>query len=446
MTEVRKPAAVRLNFIRGWMVYLPFLMLVMVNYVDQYFVTFQGGAATKAYTLGMAVFWILMAIGTVISAVMSSMIKQKLDAGDAEGADKTASNALFYTVIFSIVDSFIVAFGLVPVFLTLPEPDVSQALREFLRPLFILNFAMASNLVLMGMLAALGQRTLYLLSILITIVCEMCFTPFFIFDCGLGMFGNGLGTAVSLSFTGAMALLWILDGKTSIRLSWGLVDWHPRDIWRAFLRIKEYIVKNVAQHVGELAIRLQLYLTYTLTYGIPMLYSSLVVIFGSGTAASTAARYRRYYAVGDADGAYRLFRDSLVETFFLMAMVSAIMIGFDAMLMGIFINHADLEESRQVAEWTMDILLISAPFLGLRIVCRAVFIDRPQPRKEMIVAVAFTAVRTVVLVFALWMDYPLLIYLILGERMLVGAFSVLSARRYILSKKGHEDVRVRDPD
>lgn len=86
MESIRTAVIEKLRFFRGWMIYLPFLMLVMCNYVDQYFITFQGGDATKAYTLCMTVYWIVVAIGSVISIIMSTIIRSKLAIGNVDEA------------------------------------------------------------------------------------------------------------------------------------------------------------------------------------------------------------------------------------------------------------------------------------------------------------------------------------------------------------------------
>ena len=435
MSGTERPLSSKLVFYKGWMVYLPFLMLIMCNYFDQYFITFQGGTATKAYTLAMTIYWILVTIGTVISAFMAVHVRRRIDQNDREGANRMASNAIVYTVIFSVANSFIVSTALVPMVVTLPDDGVTDALREFLKPLFLLNFAMAANLVLMGMLAALGHRRKYLVCIGITLFGEMFFNPFFIFVCHLGVFGNGLGTAVSLSASGILALYWFLRGKVEVRLSWRLVDWSPRNIWGAAMRIRDYVVKNVATHVGELLVRLQLYVTYTLTYGIPMLYSSFIVILGSGSAAASSGMYRDMYLKKDFDGALALLRGSVVETFMLMLIAATLMYSVNDLLIAVFINHSDLVESEEIAVWTLDVLCFSAPFLGLKPVCGAVFVDRPLPALDMAVTITGVVVRTVILVSAIWYEYPLLIFLIFFERVFVGALSVYRAWRYIGSKK-----------
>lgn len=298
MESIRTAVIEKLRFFRGWMIYLPFLMLVMCNYVDQYFITFQGGDATKAYTLCMTVYWIIVAIGSVISIIMSTIIRSKLAIGNVEGASKSSSNALFYTVIFSVFNSVIVFIGLYPLVNSFPDPGVTRAVLDFLEPILILNVPLACNLVLMGILAALGHKRKYIACIFVTFLGELTFNPFFIFYCKLGAFGNGLGTAMSLSVTCIPALYWILRGKTQIRISWKLVDRKIADLKEVAVKLVAYVIQAVSRHVGELIVRLQLYLVYSLTYGIPMLYASFILIFGSGTAASTACEYRMLFHRG----------------------------------------------------------------------------------------------------------------------------------------------------
>lgn len=130
----------------------------------------------------------------------------------------------------------------------------------------------------------------------------------------------------------------------------------------------------------------------------------------------------------------KLFRNSLIETFILMGSLALLMLCLDDYLIAVFLNNASLVESSSVAVWTLDILCISAPFLGLKTVCGAVFMDIPNARKDMFATLFWTAVRTAVLVIALWYDFPMLIYLILAERISIGILSVVKTRSYILSK------------
>ena len=78
MAGVKEYISSNLSFFKGWAVYLPFLILVLCNFLDQYYFTYEGAAAMKSYTLSMPVYWIVVGIGTCISAIMSSLIKKHL--------------------------------------------------------------------------------------------------------------------------------------------------------------------------------------------------------------------------------------------------------------------------------------------------------------------------------------------------------------------------------
>ena len=435
MAGVKEYISNNLSFFKGWAVYLPFLILVLCNFLDQYYFTYEGAAAMKSYTLSMPVYWIVVGIGTCISAIMSSIIKKHLADGNQEAMNKSASNALVYTVVFSLIVSAVVFLGVLPLVYSYTETDVGDNIFDFLSPIMALNFALALNMVMTGMLAVLGETKKYVTCLVVTLVAELTIDPFFIFFWKMGVMGNGLGTVCCLSISGILALYWILAKKTPLRISWRLVNRSLADFHRAAKGIVSYMAHVVFQQVGELIVRMNLYLTYSLSYGIPVLYTSFVAIVGGGTAASTAPEYRRLYAENDIDGAYSLFKRSVLETFIIMAILSALLFTFDDALILFMVNHASLEESTPFVVWTLDVLCVSAPFLGLRAVCSSVFVDRNAVKKNVFDNFIFAVIRTAVLVYAIGFDFFWLIYLLTLERFFIGVIAVYQARHYILSKK-----------
>ena len=435
MSDIRKALAEHLMFFKGWAVYLPFLILILCNFTDQYFITFQGGVATKSYTLSMPVYWVLVSIGTGISAIMAILLKQHIDAGDTDAMNRSASNAIVYTIIFSLIISLIVYLILLPILYSFTEDAVADTAFDFINPILVFNFAITVNMVLMAILLTIGERKKYLFCLGLTLFAELAVDPIFIFIFDMGVYGNGLGTVTSLSISGLLALYWLLRGKTTLRISWRLVSLKPEDLLRAAKGVFVYAVPIASQHIGELVVRLKLYLTYSLTYGIPMLYSSFVAIIGSGTAASTGMEYKRLYEENDIDGAYSVFKTAMLEAFILMMIISTFMYVFAEELIWFFVNHSSLEESSYVGVWTLNVLCFSGPFLGLKIACGAVYADRVGLKRNYLDILLIVIVRTIILVYALEYDFTMAMYLILAERMVIGILAVLQARMYILSKK-----------
>ncbi len=186
MAGVKEFISNNLSFFKGWAVYLPFLILVLCNFLDQYYFTYEGAAAMKSYTLSMPVYWIVVGIGTCISAIMSSIIKKHLADGNQEAMNKSASNALVYTVVFSLIVSALVFLGVLPLVYSYTETDVGDNIFDFLSPIMALNFALALNMVMTGMLAVLGETKKYVTCLVVTLVAELTVDPFFIFFCKMG--------------------------------------------------------------------------------------------------------------------------------------------------------------------------------------------------------------------------------------------------------------------
>ena len=400
-------------------------LMLMNNFSDQYFVGLQGRAQVTAYSLNVPIFWILVSSSAALSAVYSARVKKHLTVGDTESANAEAIRALVYTQIFGLIFTAIVAVIMVPIFSSINEPDIADSALQFMLPILLLSSIIFENSVLGGLLTAEGKMKVYLMGLVVMLIANIIGDRVFVNELGMGIFGNGLSTVLGAAWSLLILASWYRMGKTKVKLSLKNFSWSldtARSVW---MHIRTFLVRHLTKDTAELLIRFMLFTTYAVTYGVPMLFSSLIAVIGLGAGTHLSTIYRQMYAVRDTDGARRLFiRSTVIIVSFTFLLALIIRAAADP-LMDPFIPADAAANSKEMMVWTLGVVCFTAPFVGMKYMANAVSAPVGRFAGATGLLIIWASAKVVLFYLALDVSYEYAIYTILLERVVAAVVSII---------------------
>ena len=422
------PKKLREVFLKSTLLSITFALAVMNNLVDQFYVTLNGIHAAHAYTLDVPIYWILLSTATALSAVYSGEIGRHLSMGDKMSADTAATRSVVYSLVFGLAFALIIWLIIAPIlFVYIEDEETMDCAFEYLLPLLCLYFCMSVSCVLGGILNAEGKAKLYTGILFTSVLANIGFGYLFVETMDMGMFGNGLSTALG-SLTSMLIMLWyFFSGKTHVHISLKKFVWSFDSVRQAFARIRTLTFRLIIRDSAELAIRFSLYLSYALTYGIPMLFSKLIAALGSGAGAYLSSEYAKRYADRDYDGTVRQFVLSLIIGGGMLFALSMVIYIFADPIASVFTMDPSLEDGKDTLVWTMRVLCFTAPFLGLKNIVSAMWAPVGKKEQSLLYEFATQTVKVIIFIQALDYDYKTAIITLLVLRIASTAFSIYMA-------------------
>ena len=412
-------------FLKSTLLSVTFALAVVNNLVDQFYVTLNGIHAAHAYTIDVPIYWILLSSATALSAVYSGEIGRHLNMGDRMSADVAAIRSVVYSLVFGLVFALVLWLIVTPIlFVYIEDEETMENAFEYLTPLLMLYFCMAMSCVLGGILNAEGKIRLYTGTLLSSVVANIGFGYLFVEELDMGMFGNGLSTALGSMLSLIIMLWYICSGKTKIRLSLKNFVWSFESVKIAFTKIQAMTARLIVRDSAELAIRFSLYLSYALTYGIPMLFSKLIAALGSGAGAYLSSEYSKLYAERDYEGTIRQFVMSIIIGGGLLFLLSMVLFIFAEPVASIFTMDPSLEDGKDTLVWTMRVLVFTAPFLGLKHIISALWTPIGKKEKSIAYELVTQVTKVVLFIYTLGYDYRTAIIMLLVMRIASTIFSI----------------------
>ena len=400
------------------------IILIVNNLFDQYFVTLQEKVQLQAYTLDVPFYWIMFAAGAGLSAVYSADVSKYLKTGDRGSAEEAAIRALVYSVWFGMIFSVISFVFMVAVFGIFAERDVAIQAGEYLLPLHIFFFVISLNSVLGGLLKAEGKHRAYVAALLLMLLCNYLFDTLFVKTLGLGLLGNGCGTVCAAAVSLLFELSFYLRGKTVVKLKMGNYSWSREAARSAFYKIRTFLIRHITKDLAELAVRFTIYLAYSLTYGIPMLYSALIATIGLGAGTYLSSEYEKLFVAGDREGVKKLFVISTV-TVMSVTFLLAFIVYFSTDILASPFESKSTYENMMVMKWTMGVLAFTAPFVGLRAMANAVAAPVGRFTNATAMLIVWASFKVIAVIYAADFGYDYIIYVILAERILAAFASLI---------------------
>lgn len=209
---------------------IPTMLSMMVtslyNLADTAFVSNLGVSATAAISNLLALMSIIQAIGFTYGMGSGSIVSSQLGKRDREGADRTASSAMFIAAASGLL---IMTFGLIflePI-MKLFGADSGQTLKYAKDYAFYILLAapfMCMSYVLNNVLRAEGKAVLSMIGLIVGAVINIGLDPILIIGFGMEVNGAGLATCISQIISFGVLLFMFLTKKTVVRLRFKAID------------------------------------------------------------------------------------------------------------------------------------------------------------------------------------------------------------------------------
>ncbi|MCQ2070615.1 MAG: MATE family efflux transporter [archaeon] len=409
-----------------------FVLMYLNNFIDQFYINMNGEIASKAYTLSIPIYWTIIALATSFGTGAAILVKKYWAEDDTFSANQCACNAILYCATLGVVVALALYFcerSFVGYFVK--EKEVFDALNYYLAPYFMLFVGIAINSVLCTLMAIDGGSRMSTVCLVTTLVINVTLDPLFVNVLGMGTFGNGLGTAVALTASGFLAIRWFRQGHGRLSIGFGYLKPSTVGVRWSLKNLQLFLIRTVIGNFTELCIRLNLYITYALSYGIPMLCASMAYILSSGSHPALTPVYKELAASGDGDGAMSLFRGSAVCMFAFMMGFTVVVYLFAEPIVDIFTTIPGLTENRDTIVWTLRVLCFTAPFIGMKSVCTPVFAPYSNKVVSTTKDVVWSVIRMVLFLLFLSIGYEEAIWFFLFERMAVGVYYLGATTLYI---------------
>lgn len=406
------------------------VVLLLNNFSDQYFVVQLGRMQAAAYTLDVPFFWILVSASAALGAVYSADVKNLLEKNDRDGANRSAVSAAVYSVIFGFVFSLFTGIMVLIAFNLVPEKEIGELAFRYMLPMLVMFFVLTLNSVLGGLLNAEGKFWLYVIALVLFLAGNATFDYIFL-NMGLGIFGNGLSTVCGGAISLAFELAVYATGRTTIKLSMKNFSWSRNVLKDTVMRIRKFLVRHLTKDIAELCIRFTLYLTYTTSYGVPMMYSTLIATIGAGAGGYLSGEYRRLLREGDRDQVVSLFLRSSALILVITLSVALIFHMCTDILVDPYVPYDGADGTKNTMMWTLGVLCFTSPFVGLKYLANAVSAPVGRMSHATILLGLWASTKVIAFVYFVDISYKYAIYVILAERILSALVSIALALWHI---------------
>ena len=228
MTETRIPKLITLLAIPT---VIAMLVTALYNFADTAFVaSLNNDSITAAVNVVFPLMTVIQAVGFMVGMGAGSIIARLLGKHLDTEASKTASNALFLTVLFGIV---ILIFGLIfikPLMKLLNASDtVLPYARDYAFYIIIASPIVMASFALNNFLRAEGKAKLSTIGLTTGAILNVILDPLFIFVFKLGIAGAAIATAISQSVSFIILLSFYLRKKTVVELHIKNISFNFRD-------------------------------------------------------------------------------------------------------------------------------------------------------------------------------------------------------------------------
>lgn len=204
----------------------------LYNVIDRIFIgQGVGPIALAGLGLTMPIMNLATAFGTLVGAGSAALVSIRIGEGRRENATQILCNALILNIIISLVFSVIALAFLDPILIIFgADAETLPYAKSFLQIILLGNIFTHILFGLNSIMRASGYPVKAMLSVIITVICNILLAPLFIFALHWGIRGAAVATVIS-QFVG---MCWVLAHflskqsyihfeKTGMHLEWRLI-------------------------------------------------------------------------------------------------------------------------------------------------------------------------------------------------------------------------------
>ncbi len=196
------------------------MVSALYSVVDAYFVGWLGTSQMGAVSIVFPIVQIIVGLGMTFGSGAASYISRLLGEENVDQANRTASTALFSSLVIGVVsilislcflDNILVALG--------ATKTILPYAREYALIYIAGSILSIINVTMNNIITAEGRAKLTMISMLIGGGLNVILDPLFIFPLGFGVRGAAIATVVSQAATTCLYLWFILSKKGYLRFS-----------------------------------------------------------------------------------------------------------------------------------------------------------------------------------------------------------------------------------
>ncbi len=196
------------------------MVSALYSVVDAYFVGWLGTSQMGAVSIVFPIVQIIVGLGMTFGSGAASYISRLLGEGNVDQANRTASTALFSSLVIGVVSILISLCFLDNILVAL---GATKTILPYAREYALIYIAGAIlniiNVTMNNIITAEGRAKLTMISMLIGGGLNVILDPLFIFPLGFGVRGAAIATVVSQAATTCLYLWFILSKKGYLRFS-----------------------------------------------------------------------------------------------------------------------------------------------------------------------------------------------------------------------------------
>lgn len=211
------------------------LVMALYNVVDALYISYGvGTVGLAAVTISFPVQMLVMAVAAAFGIGGGALISIALGAGNLDRANRIFGNIISLVLLFSTIAALLGLTMLTPMlqFFGASEiilPHARDYLGIIIYSTAFFSFAFAVN----NVIRAEGNAKTAMLTMIISAVLNVIFTPIFIFALDMGMKGAAAGTVLAQGITAFYLVFYFALGKSSLSFNW------------AYLRPRTAIIKQI---------------------------------------------------------------------------------------------------------------------------------------------------------------------------------------------------------
>ncbi len=198
---------------------LSFLVNMVYSLIDRWFISHIGTDAIAAIGLGEQIGFLVFTLGSGFCMGTGVIVARRVGERDMEGADRTATQAIVFMLLATIILSVALQLALPSVLTRFgASPMVTLYAFQYLTALFL---GFAGNLLtfqINAIVRSTGNVVYPMVILVLTTVINAILAPIFIFVLNKGIYGAGLATAIAQVTGAVINIILLLRGKAGIHL------------------------------------------------------------------------------------------------------------------------------------------------------------------------------------------------------------------------------------
>lgn len=361
-----------------WQLSIPAIIGMLINaiynFVDRIYVAQLGDLSFAAVSIVFPLTMLVGAVGLTFGVGGASYVSRLLGKGDQETANRTAATAIFSSAFCGICFAVLGFIFMEPILLSIGATDSILPHAMVYARIFTLGavFTML-NMTMNNLLRAEGNAKIAMTGMLIGALLNTILDPLFIFVFKLGISGAAIATVLSQSITTGILFIYLLKGKSSLKISWKKITFTwaiysqilligiPTFIRQIFASLGAAMINNAARPYGDYAI--------SAIGAVNIMYMlALYVLFGINQGFQPIAGYS--FGAKKYDRLNGVIKEGIIWTTIYCVGMTILFMSIPQVFMGLFIEET---ETLLLAVKGLRAISIFLPVLGFMVIMTGLF-------------------------------------------------------------------------